>query len=283
MNVSVRRLLLSAMVAMLMIMLMPFDSLAISKPGTPTIYVYANSNSSIFMEWSKPKGASGYQIYRGGSQNGSYRKVKTINSGKKTSWTCTGLTKGKTYYFKVRAFKKSKGKKVYGKYSKPDLARATSDPYYVENIRMDESRSSLSYIDCEFTNWSTHNIVFKNDGVSAFILSIADFNVDDEDTYEPVTIYSASNNDYYYPDEVVVEPGEYVTIIFETNNYYVDYDPQVSALICDADFYGDDYMITFLSDYTEYGDDSPVLLDSAKKMRRKSAGKLVFGEQSKKN
>lgn len=34
-----------------------------------------------------------------------------------TTFKKTNLTKGKTYYYKVRAFKKAKGKKVYGSLS----------------------------------------------------------------------------------------------------------------------------------------------------------------------
>ncbi len=37
---------------------------------------------------------------------------------KKTSYTKTKLKKGKTYYFKVRAYKTYKGKKTYSAYSK---------------------------------------------------------------------------------------------------------------------------------------------------------------------
>lgn len=204
-----------------------------------------------------------------------------VIDARKTSWTCTGLKKGKQYYFKVRAFRKVKRKKVYGSFSSPDFAIATSEPYYVENIRMDESRSGLGYIDCELTNWSTHNIVLKNNGASIFVPSIVDFNADDTDTYEPVSIYSASNNiDYYYPDEVVVEPGEYITLTFETNEYYVDYDPSVSVLFCDVDFYGDDYMIPFMSDYTDYGDDGPILLDASRMLHQKNTIGAIVGKKN---
>ncbi|MCB6993073.1 hypothetical protein LI177_06190 [bacterium 210820-DFI.6.37] len=47
----------------------------------------------------------------------SYKTVKTIKSGKTVKYTTGKLKKGKRYYFKVRAYRSVKGKKVYGAYS----------------------------------------------------------------------------------------------------------------------------------------------------------------------
>lgn len=63
----------------------------------------------------KISGASGYQIMYSTSSKFSGAKTKTTS---KTSLTISGLKKNKTYYVKVRAYKKdSQGKKVYGSYS----------------------------------------------------------------------------------------------------------------------------------------------------------------------
>ena len=43
----------------------------------------------------------------------------------------------------------------------------------------------------------------------------------------------------------------------------------VSVLVCDVDFYGDDYMISFMSDYTDYEDDGPILLDASRMLHQK--------------
>ena len=48
------------------------------------------------------------------SKNGDYSLVKTTTA---KTYTKNGLTKGKTYYFKVRAYKTVDGTKVYGNYS----------------------------------------------------------------------------------------------------------------------------------------------------------------------
>lgn len=46
------------------------------------------------------------------SKNGKYAKIKTASS-KIATYTKTGLTKNKNYYFKVRSFKTINGSKVY--------------------------------------------------------------------------------------------------------------------------------------------------------------------------
>ena len=47
-----------------------------------------------------------------------YKKVKTIKKNKTTSYTVKKLTKGKTYYARVRSYKIVSGNKFYGSYSK---------------------------------------------------------------------------------------------------------------------------------------------------------------------
>lgn len=63
----------------------------------------------------KVSGAKGYELVY--AQNSNFKgAVKKILS--KTSYTISNIKKGKTYYFKVRAYKMdSVGRKVYGKYS----------------------------------------------------------------------------------------------------------------------------------------------------------------------
>lgn len=69
---------------------------------------------SAKVSWGVVSGADGYQIYRATSETGTYSNIKTTTSA---SYTNTGLTTGKTYYYKVKAFRYSGTTKVYGKYS----------------------------------------------------------------------------------------------------------------------------------------------------------------------
>ncbi len=72
------------------------------------------TTSSIKLSWDKVNGAKGYEIYRAPRKNGQYEKIGTT---KNLSYKCRKLKSGTNYYFRVRAFKEIKGKKVYGAYS----------------------------------------------------------------------------------------------------------------------------------------------------------------------
>lgn len=71
----------------------------------------------VKLTWEQLEGVDGYQIYRATSETGTYKKVATVKGDSTTSYINTGLTCGKTYYYKVRAYKKISGKYVYSKYS----------------------------------------------------------------------------------------------------------------------------------------------------------------------
>lgn len=78
----------------------------------------ADINKSYAEKQDGKGGVSGYQIVL--ATNKSFTKgVKkvTVSGSKAVSKTVTGLSKGKTYYVKVRAYKTVNGKKVYGLYS----------------------------------------------------------------------------------------------------------------------------------------------------------------------
>jgi len=68
----------------------------------------ATSQSNVTISWSPVFGATGYNVYRDTLANGSNRsKVKTITSPSDTSYTNTGLSSGKTYYYWVSAYNSS--------------------------------------------------------------------------------------------------------------------------------------------------------------------------------
>ena len=95
-----------------------FSSIVSAKPqlSTPSITLSSGSKKA-YIKWKKIAGASGYEIYRATSKNGTYSKIKTITSSSTTSYTNSKLIRKKTYYYKIRAYKNVSGKKVYSSYS----------------------------------------------------------------------------------------------------------------------------------------------------------------------
>ena len=82
--------------------------------SAPTLSAGSTSKTAV-LEWSKVKGADGYQVYASDSKNGTYTRIK-ITKG--TGATDESLLTGKTRYYKVRAYRKVNGKAVYGSFSK---------------------------------------------------------------------------------------------------------------------------------------------------------------------
>lgn len=72
------------------------------------------NSRSVRLKWRKTKGASGYQIYRATSRKGHFRKIATTRKNRLTN---KKLKPGKTYFYKVRAFRSVKKKKIVGRFS----------------------------------------------------------------------------------------------------------------------------------------------------------------------
>lgn len=88
---------------------------AAAKPAKPKISaVSAVSSTTAKLTWKKSKKAAGYQVRQADKAKGKY---KAIGTTKKTAFTAKKLKAGKTYYFKLRAYRKEGGKTVYSGYS----------------------------------------------------------------------------------------------------------------------------------------------------------------------
>lgn len=69
------------------------------------------------LTWKKVKNATGYEVYQSMKKNSGYKKVKTITKNKKVTYKAGKLKKKKTYYFKIRTYRKAGGTTYYGNYS----------------------------------------------------------------------------------------------------------------------------------------------------------------------
>lgn len=111
----------------------------------------AKTYNSTYIKWNKVSGASGYRVYRSTSKNGKYTRLVTTTN---LSYTDYGLKSGKTYYYKVRAYKWVNGSKVFGPYSEvfaltPDLA--TPDVEIYQNgtsvrVKIDKNKQATGYV-----------------------------------------------------------------------------------------------------------------------------------------
>lgn len=78
------------------------------------------------IKWKKNTAGHGYQIqYSTSSKFAKGNKTKTISKNKTTSYTATKLTKKKTYYVRIRTYKKVSGKTYYSGWSSVKKVKIT--------------------------------------------------------------------------------------------------------------------------------------------------------------
>ena len=95
-----------------------YSEIVCAKPVLSKTKITVSSTSKkATIKWNKVLGASGYKVYSATSSDGTYSLKKTITSINTLSYTNTNLVSGKTYYYKVRAYRNVNGKVVYGPYS----------------------------------------------------------------------------------------------------------------------------------------------------------------------
>lgn len=73
--------------------------------------------NTVKVSWKKVTGANGYRVYRSTSKNGEYTSAGFIKKGSTVTFKDKKVSEGKTYYYKIRAYRTVNGKRVYGPYS----------------------------------------------------------------------------------------------------------------------------------------------------------------------
>lgn len=92
----------------------PVVSIATYLKGTTLSSASGASKTSIKIKWKKCTGAQGYEIFRSDKQDGTYTLIKSATG---TSYTNSSLPINTTWYYKVRAYRKSGGVRIYGAFS----------------------------------------------------------------------------------------------------------------------------------------------------------------------
>lgn len=94
-----------------------FSSISSAKPIPAKVSVRAAAGKKrITVRWHKIAGAGGYSISIS-TRKSRTRIVKTLKGSAKVKYTKKGLKRGRIYYVKVRAYRKTGRKKVYGSWS----------------------------------------------------------------------------------------------------------------------------------------------------------------------
>ena len=124
-----------------------------TKTAKPTIKTATLSSGKVTLTWNNVSGESGYEIYYSTSKNGTYKKMASV-AANKTSYTTSKLTAGKTYYFKVRAYKTVGDSKIYSAFSDVKSVNIpvvyyitkTGKKYHVDGCRsLSQSKIQISY------------------------------------------------------------------------------------------------------------------------------------------
>ena len=86
-------------------------------PGKVTVKAPALQGKAAIVKWKAAPDADGYQIQRAEKKTGPYKLVKTIRKGRASFWKDKTTKKGKTYYYKLRAFRINEGNTGYGSFT----------------------------------------------------------------------------------------------------------------------------------------------------------------------
>ena len=127
--------------------------------------VTASSSTSIKIKWKKVSGADGYVIYQKVG-SGSYKKIKTITSGKTTSYTKKNLTSAKKYTYKIKAYDKSGSKKIYGAYS--NTKSAYTKPAKVKLSSLTASSSTSIKIKWKKVSGADGYVIYQKVGSGSY-------------------------------------------------------------------------------------------------------------------
>ena len=86
-------------------------------PKAPKINTAKNSaKNTAYLAWDSIYGVDGYEIYSSAQKSSGYKLYYRTTKG--YSYNALTMKRGKTYYFKVRAYKVVDGKKYYSSFSK---------------------------------------------------------------------------------------------------------------------------------------------------------------------
>ena len=88
------------------------------KPSKVTgVKAVTSGSKSIKVKWNTKSNVTGYKVYRSTKKNSGYKLIKTISNSKTSCYIDKNKKKGRTYYYKIAAYKRVNGYSCRGYYS----------------------------------------------------------------------------------------------------------------------------------------------------------------------
>ena len=162
------RLIAMLCLALMLVSVMPApEATAASAMKAPVVegVTYNTAREGLEISWTEVAGAAGYQLYRATSKSGKYSKVASVTEN---FYRDDFVEFGKTYYYKVRAYKKLDGKFTYSSYSKVMEQSVDGDVKSLEFKTLiseaSAARKALIASKTSFSKINDYLVVAKNSG-----------------------------------------------------------------------------------------------------------------------
>lgn len=130
---------------------------AVSNPSTTKIKtVTQKSTTSLKIKWKKISNAKKYELYCKAG-NGKFKRIATLGKNS-NSYVHKNLKVGAKYFYKVRSYKVSNGKKYYSKFSNQVGGRTTNylmsltEPYSMDDCSLCNNGITMSMGGDNYTN-----------------------------------------------------------------------------------------------------------------------------------
>ncbi|MCM1272097.1 MAG: right-handed parallel beta-helix repeat-containing protein [Clostridium sp.] len=149
---------------------------------------------TLKLKWKAVTGASGYCIYKCTSKNGKYTLAKTVSGKNKVSANITNLAGGRTYYFKIRAYKTVGGKQVLGASSAAKSGYSVPVAAEIATIELNSLKSAT--LTWKFVSGSSGYYIYRSNSESSGYTKIGTITNNSIKEFTDNTIVKGST--YYY-------------------------------------------------------------------------------------
>ncbi len=171
---------------------------ALATPAKPSLTLDKNG-SGIRLNWHSQKRITGYQVFRSLSPDKPFSYVKTA-SGTATRYTnLSGLTQGRPYYYKIRAYRMAKGVRKYSSFSsiKGMFAGTNQQALGAVNFSL-EDNSNVTAPNVRVRWQNKRWIGLKKTGPNARVYTNINGVVDGKTNYYAMRPYHISGSMTYY-------------------------------------------------------------------------------------